>query len=474
MPRFEQIKVHKEPLYSEGSPILIAASALLLDRSNAKNLAQVKLTSIDSREIGAVLIDVLPITPNGETGTKVEHYFQGLSVKSDDDFGQREAIPLTGSMCSDFSIAVRKVEFKNGEVWDAPAACAWGALPEKAELAPSDDVKEYQLIVGKQAIWVPYSFKDLWLCSCGQYNKSDLTACHHCQSKRKLVLLASSEETLRPAAETWRTERIAAERKKQEIAKAEARRKEEETAKKARRQGKVMGIVVAATCVAALAFFTTTKVIMPALDYSNAEKALASQDYETAWEEFSVLQDYRDSSQQAKAAASLKGDALLAANDYQEAIRWYELADNRESAKEAKYLYSKAHQTWNDEDTYSYLKELRGSGYNDASTIYDSLYKWSFSFSAIADDKDVSVAYSASGGEPGGQSLIIKFDVYVRSINGKWYQMSFNYPLAINPGPETTGTEHINRFENSDAVRITAYAGSDAYRKEFGTQELSL
>lgn len=463
MPRFEQIKVHKEPLYSEGSPVLIAASALLLDRESAKGFAQVKMTSVDSREISAVLIDVLPIAPTGETGTKVEHYYQGLSAKSDEDFGQKEATPLVDAVCSDFTVAVCKVEFKNGEVWNAAASRTWEALPAKSELAPSDDVSEYQLIVGKQAIWTPCRFKDLWLCSCGHYNKSSLTTCHHCHSERDLVLLASSGETLRPAAKAWREERIAAEQKQAE-----------EAAKRVQKRNKVATVAVAVACVGALAFFTTTKVVIPAIDYSNAENALASQDYETAWEEFNALQNYRDAPQQAKAAASLNGDALLESGDYRKAVAWYELADNEDSAKEAKYLYSKAHQTWDDKTTYSYLKELRNSGYKDASSLYDSLYKWSFSFSTVADGKDVSVVYSASGGEPGGNSLTIKYDAQVRSVSGKWYQMSLDYPLTIKPGPETTGTDHIDQFENSDAVRITAYSGSSDHKVEFGTQEVSL
>ena len=72
--RYKTLYRLPEKLYSMGSPVIIAAGALLKDNQSGKVLAQIKFKSISDKRIKAVKIKIFSFDVAGlSVGDAVEH-----------------------------------------------------------------------------------------------------------------------------------------------------------------------------------------------------------------------------------------------------------------------------------------------------------------------------------------------------------------------------------------------------------------
>lgn len=115
---------------------------------------------------------------------------------------------------------------------------------------------------------------------------------------------------------------------------------------------------------------------------------------------------------------SLGFRAYDSAVDYLEDVKGH--SDVKEKIKEAKYEYVKAHTDRTNKTTYSYLKDLKTAGYQDSRAIYNELYAWKMTFTAINNREDSTVNMSSlskyetwwyfhlklSGGPPSGTTTV--------------------------------------------------------------------
>ena len=123
--------------------------------------------------------------------------------------------------------------------------------------------------------------------------------------------------------------RADAERKREED--AEWRRNEAEWAKKNK---KITIFVSTAAVLIIAAIATVTKVIVPAIRYTTAEKLYTAGDYHSAAVVFEALGDYRDSADRANEAEYLIAETLYAAGEYREAAIQYIMAGNYKDSVE--------------------------------------------------------------------------------------------------------------------------------------------
>ena len=184
--RFKTLYRISENLYSNGSPLIIAAGALLKDNQTGKVLAQLKLKSISDKSIKAVKIRVLAFDVAGASiGDAVEHQYLDLKVNRNDEFGSKEAVPLTLDTTRSFSAQVLSVIFSDGSIWDAPPNAEWNKLLEQKEISDllndGELVKQYILETGGKSKYVPVEADDFWLCSCGAINHKSETNCVSCK-----------------------------------------------------------------------------------------------------------------------------------------------------------------------------------------------------------------------------------------------------------------------------------------------------
>ena len=286
--RYTRLFALEENLYSEGSPIVISAGALLKDNRTGAVLAQLKIKNISRKVIKAAIVCLTAYDAFGKIidGT-VEKEYLDLAVERDAEFGQKVLIPLPDAASRAFTAAVTCDGFADNTVWNY-AGEEQTALPHPklfAEtLGESELVKQYQIKYGVRAKVFPEAYKDVWFCACGALCRADEGLCHTCGNKRS-ELLSFDREAL-TAEKDKRLEKEAAARKKaEEKAEAARRKAEEERAaverlkaeKKARRVKKAKrtaAIGIPTICVCVAFAMLLTQVIIPGYRKRAVKEAL--------------------------------------------------------------------------------------------------------------------------------------------------------------------------------------------------------
>lgn len=123
-------------LYTEGSPVLIAAGALLKDNQTGKVLAQLKFRNISQKAIQSVKVKVNACDTAGCPLAGVDSFsYLDLSVAAGEEFGQSKPIYLPDATTRSFTVEILSVVFTDHEVF-TPAAVSI------AKEAPKEVIEE--------------------------------------------------------------------------------------------------------------------------------------------------------------------------------------------------------------------------------------------------------------------------------------------------------------------------------------------
>ncbi len=338
--RYSRLFTLPENLYAEGSPVVIAAGALLKDNQTGKILAQLKLQSLSDRPIKAIAVRVLPLDPAEKPlGETITHQFLDLRAERNAQVGQKEPITMPDATTRAFEAAVSSVVFQDNSTWEDSGA-PWEALPPPTRLSnvlrDRELRKQYELKFGADCTYCYQTVKDLWFCSCGAINRKGELWCCHCQRNG-----AAFDSLDMDALSAERDLRIEQERKQvQETQKARqeqaAREKAEAEARAVRLKAKAKKFSVIAAAVAVViiaAALVVTKVIVPANQYRQAQALLDARDYDGAVAAFEALGGYRDSQERIADVPYVKARDMRSDGNYSGAINLFRsLGDYKDSA----------------------------------------------------------------------------------------------------------------------------------------------
>lgn len=134
-------------LYTEGSPVLIAAGALLKDNQTGKVLAQLKFRNISQKAIQSVKVKVNACDTAGCPLAGMDSFsYLDLSVAAGEEFGQSKPIYLPDATTRAFTVEILSVVFADHEVFTPVAASI-------AKAAPKEIIEEVQRVEAeKEAI----------------------------------------------------------------------------------------------------------------------------------------------------------------------------------------------------------------------------------------------------------------------------------------------------------------------------------
>lgn len=175
----------EENLYIPGSPVLIAAGALLKDTQTGRILGQLKLQSISDQSIKAATVALVPLdTVGNPLGEPVSYQYLDLKVTRDAYWGSQDPIRFSDPSTRAYTASVKEVIFSDNSIWTAPNS-AWKALPAKTTLETQlDDFElatQYKMHFGLDCQYAYQTVEDLWYCPCGAVNHQGERACHSCQ-----------------------------------------------------------------------------------------------------------------------------------------------------------------------------------------------------------------------------------------------------------------------------------------------------
>lgn len=329
--RYSKLFSLSENLYTEGSPVVIVAGALLKDNQTGKVIAQLKLSNISTKVIKSVTVAIFPLNTAGKTlGDVVRYEYLDLSSSRDTYFGSKSAIPLPDSSSRSFGVAVEEVVFMDNSLWSTNNEL-WEPLakPDALDFRLDEEmVKQFLMEYGYGAKSFLLEQKDLWYCVCGAINHHDEKTCHSC---RKSIYNLRSIDL--DAMRRRKEQRLVQEQQQAEKEAAATH----ERIKKAKRTA----LIVLPSAAIVIAFFVLlNSVIIPNRKYNNAVSMMKDEKYEEALAIFEAIDGFKDSANMILESKYNIAISLMKSGKYEEAISAFEAIDNYKDCKEQSELCS--------------------------------------------------------------------------------------------------------------------------------------
>lgn len=141
--------------------------------------AEVELYAFDSGKI--------------QVGGATIHHYAGEAVGEGEEFGENEEIRLSYDRTAMFVPLLVNVTFEDGSMWKNTNHTLFRPLPRQEEAAgifPLPELmKQYQIEINEEAVYLPRQIGDLWLCACGEINTEE--SCRRCHATHEQVFRAT-------------------------------------------------------------------------------------------------------------------------------------------------------------------------------------------------------------------------------------------------------------------------------------------
>ncbi len=183
--RYTRVFSLENDLYTEGSPIIIRAGALLLDNVSGKVVAQLKFQNIQNKIVKTVKVKIFARDSlDRDLENEIEYEYLDLNAKRDEEFGSKTPVFLPSDKARVFSLEICEVGFDDNSVWANGGELS--PLPAQKNISEIFDKQEqidgYKFRFGENAKFVVYENRDIWHCSCGTVNNKDEEKCHTCKN----------------------------------------------------------------------------------------------------------------------------------------------------------------------------------------------------------------------------------------------------------------------------------------------------
>ena len=392
----DEILFENEPLtiYS-GIPVLIEKVILTKSPQTGDLAAACSFRSLTEKSLVAMLIDIHCSDIWGNPTESVED-FQYLDLKTEREiiFGQDQRISIPNRATRLIEIEIKRVIYSDRTLTESGSNKE--ILPSQQDLSSffgSEELKNEYIretgVIAQNTITVGGGY---WRCTCGAVNDEAESDCYRCGANKSKLLalqnvelisanLVAHQKEMQEKAEQERAEQEAFRRQAEEkkrLEKEERERKSREAAaqyaeemriKKEQRQKKVkrFSIIAAAVLLILLATYAVIWHIIPSIRYNNADSALSSKQFDSAYEGFQSLGSYKDSEEKAKEAIYQKACSLMNAGSFTDAAAEFSKVVNYKDSNDQE-VYCK------NQTAYLDAKELFDTGkYSEAAEAFSLL-----------------------------------------------------------------------------------------------------
>ena len=174
-------------LYLDGAPVLLEAGALVSNTESGRVHIQLKFKNLSNTAISMVKVAFILMDSVGREIGRSEKQYIDLKANLNESFGDKDPAFLTDNTVRKFSATIEEICFIDGNIWTNAEKMVWEKIPSaraiKEKLTTSEAIDEFKLVYCKQAQFIPFSHKDLWICSCGNVNKNTNERCCSCRAK---------------------------------------------------------------------------------------------------------------------------------------------------------------------------------------------------------------------------------------------------------------------------------------------------
>ena len=158
-----------------------------------------------------------------QVGGATTHHYAGETVGEGEEFGENEEIRLSYDRTAMFVPLLVNVTFEDGSMWKNANHTLFRPLPRQEEAAgifPLPELmKQYQIEINEEAVYLPRQIGDLWLCACGEINTEE--SCRRCHATHEQVFRATDMDYFKKRLQ----ERLQAEALQQKLQEKKRRRR---------------------------------------------------------------------------------------------------------------------------------------------------------------------------------------------------------------------------------------------------------
>lgn len=269
-------------LYTEHSPVVIEAQALLKDSTNNNVLVQLKFKNITQKVISALEVRIKAFDVMGTQLEGVEKYqYLDFYAHYGDNFGQKQAILMPDARTRSFVVECTAIVFEKDNI-EKLDLVKWEKIHEQETLQSvlgTEMAEQYKDDLGSTKTYIVEDYKDLWLCACGAINKKEEERCGACNANKKVLKEMLDGKKLQEHFD----------QKQKEIAIREKRQLNQK-----RKHAKIfLMMVIAIAILSGIAI--GIKEITSFIQYKQAIEFYETKQYEKATEIFETLGEYKDS-----------------------------------------------------------------------------------------------------------------------------------------------------------------------------------
>ena len=181
--------------YIDGCPVILKNGALLLDTITNKILAQLKFQIVSEKRILLADISIQEQDVVGKVLGIQKYEYLDISSNIGECFGEQVPVYLEHTNARSCSISVEKVVFDDHSEWVNTDNAFFQELPERKAFSEDHEViQQLHTDINSKAKYHPYTADDLWMCTCGTYNKNERKTCNHCDASKDLVFAVSPDK----------------------------------------------------------------------------------------------------------------------------------------------------------------------------------------------------------------------------------------------------------------------------------------
>lgn len=197
MNQYKNLFSLEKNLYINGAPVLLEAGVLFVNLESGRLHVQLKFKNLSNVAIPMVKVCLVLMDAIGREVGRNEKQYIDLNAQPNQSFGNNEAIYLNDNTVREFSVIIEEICFANGSIWTPPQNALLEKIPSAkpidATFREKETLDEFKRIYCKHANFTPFSYKDLWVCACGNVNKSEKEKCCSCGAKLADMLSADNE-----------------------------------------------------------------------------------------------------------------------------------------------------------------------------------------------------------------------------------------------------------------------------------------
>ena len=210
--------------YMHDCPLLLKSGSLFEAGGTRHKYVVLVFRNLSMKKVISVEVELYAFDSGKiQVGGATTHHYAGETVGEGEEFGENEEIRLSYDRTAMFVPLLVNVTFEDGSMWKNANHTLFRPLPRQEEAAgifPLPELmKQYQIEINEEAVYLPRQIGALWLCACGEINTEE--SCRRCHATHEQVFRATDMDYFKKRLQ----ERLQTEALQQELQEKKRRRR---------------------------------------------------------------------------------------------------------------------------------------------------------------------------------------------------------------------------------------------------------